>query len=100
MLALGEQCEVPQRIAGLEVAQRLPAFADLHLQRAAADEGQRGRRLAGAEGVGAAPDGTLLARFGEDAHADVAELTQEQRSAQSGEAIHQAPRPCIPASLT
>src|SRR6266850_1964962 len=100
VLALCEEREVSQRIAGLQLAQRLPALADVQLERAPADEAQGGRRLAGAEGVGAAADRSLLAGLGEDPHADLAELAQEERSAQSGEAVHQAPRPCIPASLT
>src|SRR5438132_4051141 len=100
VLTFREQREVPQRIAGLHFTERLPALAHLELQRPAPDEVQRGGGLSSSEHVRAAAHGALLARIGEDAHADVAEVAQQRRSAQRGEAIHQAPRPCMPASLT
>src|SRR5207253_157337 len=67
VLALSQQREVPDGVAGADLAQRLTAFARLQLQGALADEEEGIGRLAGAEGERAAAHWTLLARGGQDA---------------------------------
>ena len=87
MLAPDEEGEAAHRVARAHVGERRSALARHELQRPFGDDGERGGRFPGAEGVRLAAHVTLLHRLGKHADAHLGELSQERAGPQRGVAI-------------
>src|SRR5258708_2456420 len=80
VLASCQERKAAERIAGRHLSERRAAVAREELQRSAGHEPERVRRLAGAEGVGPAPDALLLPRLGDEEERRARDLRLDRKS--------------------